>query len=154
MNQKFVTWIGVGTAAAALLVGCSHKTDAKTELEKAANALAQGDNTPPPPAPAPVAQPAPAEASPPAAEPAAPPPVPASQQMQEAMTFYKTGQLEDAVKRLQKLRATPTLTPQQRMAVQDGVAAVMNEIYEMAAKGDTRAIAAVRQYEEMNSRPR
>ena len=71
--------------------------------------------------------------------------------MQQAIASYKSGQLEDAVTRLQKLRATPALTPQQRMALQDSVAAVMTEIYGMAAKGDPRAIDAVRQYEEMQT---
>jgi hypothetical protein len=34
------------------------------------------------------------------------------------------------------------------------VGAVMNEIYELAAKGDARALAAVRQYEAMQTAPR
>jgi hypothetical protein len=72
--------------------------------------------------------------------------------MRLAITSYKTGELEDAVTRLQKLRATPTLTPEQRMAVQDSVAAVMLEIYQLAEKGDQRAIAAVKQYEELQTR--
>jgi hypothetical protein len=71
--------------------------------------------------------------------------------MQQAITAYKAGELEDAVTRLQKLRATPALTPQQRMALQDSVAAVMTEIYGQAAKGDPRAILAVKQYEEMQT---
>jgi len=141
---------------AVLLAGCGHKTDAKTELEKAASALAQGDNTQPAPPPAPPAepQPAPAVETPAPAEPALVAAPTASQQMQQALASYKTGQLEDAVTRLQKLRTMPTLTAQQRMAVQDGVAAVMNEVYEMAAKGDARAIAAVKQYEQMQTAPR
>ena len=40
------------------------------------------------------------------------------------------------------------------MAVQDGVAAVMAELYSLAAKGDGRAIAAVKQYEQMQTAPR
>jgi len=139
---------------AALLAGCSHKTDANTELQKAATALAQGDNTQA--APAPAVEPPP----PPAVEASAPPEPPpvqapnASQQMQAAIASYNTGQLEDAVTRLQRLRAMPTLTAQQRMAVQDGVAAVMSEVYALAAKGDARAIAAVKQYEQMQTAAR
>jgi hypothetical protein len=71
--------------------------------------------------------------------------------MRQALASYKSGELEDAVTRLQKLRTTATLTPQQRMALQDSVAAVMTEVYELAAKGDTRAIAAVKQYEDMQT---
>jgi len=74
--------------------------------------------------------------------------------MRQALAAYKDGKLEDAVTRLQKLRAIRTLTPQQRMTVQDSVAAVMNEIYELAAKGNVKAIQAVRQYEEMQTKPR
>jgi hypothetical protein len=74
--------------------------------------------------------------------------------MRQALAAYKDGKLEDAVTRLQKLRAIRTLTPQQRMTVQDSVAAVMNEVYELAAKGNVKAIQAVRQYEEMQTKPR
>jgi hypothetical protein len=74
--------------------------------------------------------------------------------MQQAVAAYKAGQLEDAVTRLQLLRMTPVLTPDQRMALQDSIAAVMTEIYTMAEKGDTRAIAAVMQYEKMQTAPR
>ena len=140
--------------------GCSHKTDAKQELEKAAGVLAKAEpepaQPPPPPEPAPadptggatIPQSAPAEEAP--ATPAAPP----AQQMQQALVAYKAGELEDAVTRLQKLRATKTLTAQQRMAVQDSVAAVMTEIYALAEKGNTKAIQAVKQYEQMQTRPR
>ncbi|MCI0541123.1 MAG: hypothetical protein L0Z50_38465, partial [Verrucomicrobiales bacterium] len=61
------------------------------------------------------------------------------------------GKMEDAVTRLQLLRATPVLSPQQRMALQDSVAAVMTEVYALAEKGDARAIAAVAQYEKMQT---
>jgi hypothetical protein len=139
--------------AASLCAGCGHhKTDAKSELEKTATLLAQ-----PGEAQAPPAEPAPEPSAPaPVASPSVPeapalPPTP-SQQMRLAITSFKTGELEDAVTRLQKLRATPTLTPEQRMAVQDSVAAVMLEIYQLAEKGDQRAIAAVKQYEEIQTR--
>lgn len=140
--------------AMAALVGCSHKSDAKTELEKAAGVLAATD------APSPVSTPEPAPSEAQAASAAflasspdlatAPPATPA-RQMQQALASYKAGELEDAVTRLQKLRTATVLTAQQRMAVQDSVAAVMTEIYELAAKGDTKAIQAVKQYEEMQT---
>jgi hypothetical protein len=135
-------------ALAAALIGC-RKHDAASELERAANALAQAD---PAPAPAPsTAQPAAAKEAP--AQPTqAGAPAPA-QELRQAMAAYKAGDLEDAVTRLQKLRATAVISPQQRMALQDSVAAVMGEIYGMAAKGDTRAIAAVKQYEHMQTMP-
>lgn len=74
--------------------------------------------------------------------------------MSQALVAYKAGQLEDAVTRLQKLRAMPTMTPQQRMAMNDAMAAVMSEIYLLASKGDSRAIQAVRQYEQMQTQRR
>ena len=117
---------------------------------------------PPPPVteaaqPVPEATPAPAAPTYQATQPAPPPPatsaaVPA--QMNQAMAVYKAGNLEDAVTRLQKLRAATALTPQQRMALNDSMAAVMGEIYALAAKGDARAIAAVKQYEQMQTQRR
>ena len=139
----------LGLTIALLVPGCSRKTtDAKTELDKAAAALGPAE---------PASAPAPEPTAPVAAEPNAPAPAVAmpagtpAQQMQLAITSYKSGELEDAVTRLQKLRMTPTLTPEQRMAVQDGVAAVMAEVYARAEKGDQRAVAAVKQYEEMQT---
>ena len=132
-----------------LFGGCSQKTDAKTELEKAATVLDAQAATAPTPTPEPQA-PAP---SAPAAVPeqvtglAATP----AQEMHLAISAYKTGELEDAVTRLQRLRATPTLTAEQRMAVQDSVAAVMTEIYTLASKGDAKAMAAVKQFELMQT---
>lgn len=77
-------------------------------------------------------------------------PAPA-QQVQQALADYKAGKMEDAVTRLQLLRNTPVMSPQQRMALQDSIAAVMTEIYDLAQKGDRRAIAAVAQYERMQN---
>jgi len=121
----------------AIAVGLSacHKQDPTAELEKAAAAMAQTEAAP---APAPGA----------ARAPAGPPP---AQQVQQALADYKAGKMEDAVTRLQLLRAQPVLSPQQRMALQDSVAAVMTEIYTLAEKGDPRAIAAVKQYEKMQT---
>ena len=125
-----------------IAAGCSRKTDASSELSKAANALEQA----PPPDPAPT--------QPEVAQPAQPQPTatPPAQEMKQALAAYKGGNLEDAVTRLQKLRATPAMTPQQRIALNDAMAAVMTEIYDLAAKGDARAIQAVAQYERMQTR--
>ena len=74
--------------------------------------------------------------------------------MSAAIASYKAGNLEDAVTRLQKLRSTPVMSPEQRIAVNDAIAAVMTEVYSLAAKGDSRAIAAVKQYEQMQTQRR
>ncbi|SRR5258706_9544754 len=126
------------------MLGCGRKADVTGQLQKAESELAKSE---PAPAASAVAQNAPAPQSnqPTAADTAvvaAP-----SQQMKQAMVAYRAGNLEDAVTRLQKLRATPTMNAQQRIALNDAMAAVMTEIYGMAAKGDGRAIAAVKQYE-------
>jgi hypothetical protein len=151
MRNKTISLAFVATVTIGILAGCGSKqADAKTELDKAAEALAQSET--PAPAPAPAAQPAyvptpmPNAANAPEASVQNP-----AQSMKQAITAYKSGQMEDAVTRLHKLRAAPTLTPEQRMAVQDSVAAVMSEIYSLAAKGDPRAIAAVKQYERMQA---
>ncbi len=90
------------------------------------------------------------QASGPEAAPEAAGPAPA-QQLNAALNDYKSGNMEDAVTRLQLLRSVRTLTPQQRMALQDSVAAVMTDIYTRAEKGDARAIAAVNAYEKMQT---
>ena len=77
-----------------------------------------------------------------------------AQQMNQAVAAYKAGNLEDAVTRLQKLRATRVMTPDQRIALNDAMAAVMAEIYGLAAQGDARAIQAVKQYEMMQNQRR
>lgn len=74
--------------------------------------------------------------------------------MKQAVQAYKGGQFEDAVTRLQKLRATTTMTAQQRMALNDAMAAVMGDTYALAAKGDQRAIQAIKQYEKMQTQGR
>src|SRR5262245_34960733 len=143
--MKRIEWILL-IVVAALFVGCGHKKDAASELDKAAAAF---EAPPPAEAPAPAAAPNQPASSP---EPVAVPPP--AQQMKQAIAAYKAGQLEDAVTRLQILRRMPVLSADQRMALQDSVAAVMTEIYTMAEKGDGRAIAAVMQYEKMQTMPR
>ena len=123
---------------AAIAVGLSacHKQDPVIELEKAAAEIAKTETAPA----APDAGPGLAPANPPPA-----------QQVQQAIADYKAGKMEDTVTRLQVLRATAVLSPQQRMALQDSVAALMTEIYTLAEKGDARAIAAVAQYEKLQT---
>lgn len=76
-----------------------------------------------------------------------------AQELKQAITEYKAGKMEDAVTRLQLLRSQSVLSPEQRMALQDSMAAVMTEIYALAEKGDARAVAAVAQYEKMQTAP-
>ena len=101
------------------------------------------------PAVEPVPQAPSAIVTPPPAAPATP-----AQEMNQAIVAYKAGNLDDAVARLQKLRATPVLSAEKRMAVNDAMAAVMSEIYALAGKGDARAIQAVKLYEQMQTQRR
>ena len=123
-------------AAIALALSACQKQDPVVELEKAAAAMDKVEAAPA----APEASPNPA--------PAGPPP---GKQVQQAIADYKAGNMEDAVTRLQLLRSMPAMSPQQRMALQDSIAAVMTEIYTLAEKGDARAIAAVAQYQKMQN---
>jgi hypothetical protein len=108
------------------------KEDPVAELEKSAAAL---DKAPAAPAEGAEATPGPAPA----------------EQVKQAIADFKSGKMEDAVTRLQLLRAQPVMTPEQRMALQDSIASVMQEIYAMAQNGDARAKAAVAQYERMQT---
>jgi hypothetical protein len=150
MKSNFGWPILLTAILAVVLNGCSKKTDANAEMERAASIMATAE-----PSPAPVPQPGQSAQTvqPTPAPEAAPSPAPA-QQMSEAMVAYKAGNLEDAVTRLQKLRAKPTMTPQQHMAMNDAIAAVMTEIYALADKGDSRAIQAVKQYELLQTQQR
>jgi hypothetical protein len=116
-----------GAVVSMLLSGCGSEPDAVRELERAGAALAE--DSPPPgqgtPSPA--------------------------QQMDQALAAYRAGEIEDAVTRLHRLRATPALTPHQRIALNDAIAAVMTEVYAQAASGDARAIQAVKQYERLQA---
>lgn len=123
------------------LSGCGKKADTVGELERTAKIMEKEE-----PAPAPQAAPQ-APQSPQTAAPTAPP----AQQVNDALASYKSGNLEDAVVRLQRLRAQSAITPQQRMALQDAMAAVMTDIYARAAQGDARAQQAVKEYERMQN---
>lgn len=115
--------------------GCQ-KPSAVNELEKVASAMEKAE----PPTATPSPEPAPQLSG--------PPPV---KQVQQAIADYKAGNMEDAVTRLQILRRTTAFTPQQRMALQDSIAAVMTEIYTLAEKGDPRAIAAVQRFQQLQN---
>ena len=144
MKICFTTLIFLCACLTVTNSGCSRKADANAELEKAASTFANAETAPTPPAqPSQPNQPAPATTS----------PTPA-QEMKQAMAAYKAGELEDAVTRLQLLRAMPTMTAQQRMAMNDAMAAVMTDIYALAAKGDGRALQAVKRYELMQTQRR
>ena len=134
MKRIFINWALL--PAIAVVFSACHKQDAVVEMEKAAAAMAKAE----------AAAAAPDAASGP--NPASPPP---AKLVQQAIADYKAGKMEDAVTRLQLLRAMPAMSPQQRMALQDSVAAVMTEIYTLAEKGDPRAIAAVAQYQRMQT---
>ena len=139
MKHKFTiqtVWFAI---LAIGFAGCSRKPDPNSELEKAAKTLERADAGQPPPAPTQPAQPTPA----PATGKQSP-----GQQMNQAMSLYKNGDYENAVTSLQTLRERATLSPQQNMAVQDAMAAVMTDIYTRASKGDARAQQAVKQYEQ------
>jgi hypothetical protein len=139
------------TLSSLLLIGCSKK-DVSGELEKAASAMSQPDSVPAPAAPEPVSQtPAATAARQPVV---ASTPQAQAQEMSQALAAYKAGELEDAVVRLQRLRATPVMSPEKRIAVNDAIASVMNEIYAMAEKGDARAKQALKTYETLQTRPR
>lgn len=138
--------ISASLAVTCALVGCGKQADANTELEKAARSM---QTTVPTPASAPAA-PSPAAPSQ-VAQPAAAPASSAAQEMNQAMAAYKAGNLENAVARLQRLRAASAVTPQQLMALNDAIAAVMNDVAALAAKGDPRAIQALKQYEQMRN---
>lgn len=135
MNTHTVRFFSIAAVVIGL-VACS-KQSALSEMEKTA---AEMEKQPPPPA-------QPAADGEPAAVSAAP-----AEQVREAVKEMKAGKMEDAVTRLQLLRAQPNMTPEQRMALQDSMASVMAEVYVMAEKGDARAIAAVAQYEKMQNR--
>jgi hypothetical protein len=134
-------------ACALLATGCGRKTDVDSQLQTAAEAMAE----PAPTVPVAAANPAVTPSSTPAANNSTPAP---ATEMNQAIAAYKSGNLEDAITRLQKLRATPVMTPQQRIALNDAMAAVMGEIYVLAAKGDARAQQAVKQYEKMQTQRR
>ena len=133
---------------ALVVSGCHKQGSASSEMEKATKAL---EAAAPPPEPAPVAA---AAVTAPATAPAQQPVTsqPPAQQLSQAMAAYKSGDYEDAIMRLQLLRSKAAMTPQQTMAIQDAVAAVMAELYSRADKGDTRAKQAIQQWQAIRNK--
>ena len=126
-------WLGT----LSLAVTACRKPDPMQEMEKAAVAIEKLEKATPA---APSGDYDPAKAGPPPAK-----------QLKDAIADFKAGKMEDAVTRVQLLRSQTVLTPEQRMAVQDSIAALMAEVYALAEKGDARAVAAVAQYERMQT---
>lgn len=146
MPRRFPPALALCACLAVTALGCRRKGaggPASPELDKAVTALASAE-----PAPALASAPVPSPGTAPAQE------APPALLMKQAAEAYKGGQLEEAVTQLQKLRATTTMTAQQRMALNDAMAAVMGDIYALAAKGDGRAIQAVKQYEKLQNQRR
>jgi hypothetical protein len=137
------TMVSTGLVLACLLAGCEKKADATAELEKAATEMQKTETAPAAPTPSVY------NGNIATTQPVAP-----AQEMNQAVASFKAGNLDDAVKRLQRLRAAQALTPEQRIALNDAMAAVMSEISSMAAQGDPRAVAALKQYEQMRNQPR
>ena len=131
-----------GASLLLILTGCREKSDANSELEKAVAVLQQ-------PVSGQSAAPTQVQSAQMPAASAAP-----AQEMRQAIQSFKGGNLEDAVTRLQKLRAAPLLTPEQRIAVNDAIAAVMNEVTALAEKGDAHAIQAAEQFRRMQTERR
>jgi len=148
MNIVSLRFLLVSGSVAALASGCGHKADAKSELEKTASLIASSETAQPSAPATPEPQPAPTGGA--VLEPYVPD-APPAQTVKQAITAYNAHEYEDAVVRLQKLRASTALTAEQRMALQDSMAAVMAEIYALAEKGDQRAVAAVKAYEAMQT---
>ena len=148
--KRFLQLAALTTGFALAVTGCSQKTDAKGEMEKAAKALEQ--------APASQAAVTVAAPPPPRTESAAPAPTPqtqvqatpqmVSQQMNQALVSYKAKEYEDAVTRLLWLRGKVPKTADQAMALQAAIASVVTELGALAAKGDERARAALKQYDK------
>ena len=131
---------GVGTTS------CSKKPTTDHALDEAVKALAQPDSGQ-------QASPAVGQTPPPLATPipTAAATTPVSQQMTQAVASYKSGHYEDAVIRLQWLRARKGNTAEQILALQEATAAVMGEIYARAARGDAAAQKAVKEYERLQN---
>jgi hypothetical protein len=139
-----IRWIELGASLilACASVGCHRQSEANVEMDKAARTMETTETAPTTGAVPAVPSGSVASASTPA------------QEMNQAVAAYKAGQVKDAVTRLQQLRATPTLTPQQRITLNDAMAAVMSEISTRAAKGDSQAIQALKQYGKMQNERR
>ena len=124
------------------VAGCKKQSDANAALDNAVKILEKSDAGQPSSPAAPSTAPGQETVS----------SQPVAQQMSQAMTAYKGGNYDDAVSRLHLLRTTAVKTPEQTMAVQDAMAAVMTDLYDRAAKGDVKAQQAIRQHQENRNR--
>lgn len=145
--KKHILFVMVLSAVVMLAgAGCSRPANTNAELDKAAKTIAAEEASQKGAA---VPAAAPARSADTATAVVAQTP---AQQMDQAIAAYKKGELQDAVTQLQKLRAQAAISPGQRMALQDAMAAVMTDIYARAAKGDASAQQAVKEYERMQNR--
>lgn len=125
------------------LAGCSKKTDASTELENTVKVLEKSNPQTPTLIPQAAGQP----------NPNAPlNQVLASQQVSQALTSLKAGKYTDTIIYMESARSNPNKTPAQMMAIQDAMAAVMNDLYTRAANGDMLAQQAIKKYQEERNR--
>jgi hypothetical protein len=132
MKIGLIAAFAMGAIASVLAFGCQRKVDVSVELDKAVKSFPPEQQNAPA-APATVAGPTSAQA------------------MNTAVAAYKSGDLPTAVVQLQRLRGAPVMSPQQRIAVNEAMAAVMADIYARAAKGDAQAIEAVKRAEMMQN---
>ncbi len=137
MNLRHSATVFLLSFAVFFLAGCRHKPESTTALENAAVAFQQAESPPPKPV-----------ITSPSMQTTAPSP---SQELKLAQTAFQSRDFEQAAVRLQKLRAMPVLSPQQRIAVNDAIAAVMSEITTLAANGDARAAQALKTYERLQT---
>lgn len=149
--KKGVTFLVAGSLAVLVSTGCNKKTDTNSALEQAVQVMEQAESSQA--APVSVPQQTTVTTSPTAPAQAAPAVATTSvaQQMNQAVAAYKGGHYVDAVTRLQQLRALTGKTPEQTLALQEAIAAVMAELYTRASKGDTRAQTAVKEYERIQN---
>ena len=128
--------------SAVLLGGCSKKTDVNAELEKAVKVL-DGYNPAQSPTPqAPTVQPQNASIA----------QMAPAQQVNEALTSLKEGKYTETITYMESARSNPRKSPEQMMAIQNAMAAVMNDLYARAANGDAAARQAINKYNEERNR--
>lgn len=131
-THKHFVVIAAVIISAVIIAGCGKKTDASTELAETIKVLEQA-----PPLPQAPAQPSPN----------APATLPAHQ-VSQALASLKEGKYADTIVQLEMARDNPNKTPQQMLAIQDAMAAVMSDLYTRAANGDAQAKQAIKQYQE------
>lgn len=114
-----------------VLVGCTKKTDAGAELEKTIKELEQTK----PALQAPAQLQSSAQANQPAAG-----------QLSLALIALKERKYTEVITQMELARSNPGKTPQQTIAIQDAMAAVMQDLYTRAANGDAAAKQAIEKH--------